>query len=112
MCFWRTPAARQLRTGERAAKQRNGAATRPGTMRSLRFDGSRSTTLAPGQAAVSDATTLVTAPLEHLAVTLYIDRPSGAATFHQLGLTTTYRTAGSPDLCDDCLPGTTYFTPL
>ncbi|WP_231618530.1 SGNH/GDSL hydrolase family protein [Nonomuraea sp. SBT364] len=80
--------------GATIAKQHHGAATRRGTMRSLRFGGLGSTTLTPGQAAVSDATTLVTAPLEHLVVTLYVDRPSGAATFHQLGLTTTYRAAG------------------
>ena len=76
------------------AESAGGAATEPGTMRSLTFRGSRSVTIPAGQATASDATRLHVAPLESLTVTLYFAAPTGPSTFHDDGLTTTYQAAG------------------
>lgn len=80
--------------GATIAKAGEGAAVRPGTVRPLTFDRSLSTTIGAGGAATSDATILFTAPLQKLTVTLYFAEPTGAATFHEAGFTTTYRAAG------------------
>ena len=76
------------------AESAGGAATEPGTMRSLIFRGSRSVTIPAGQVTASDATALHVAPLESLTVTLYFATPTGPSTFHEDGLTTTYRATG------------------
>ncbi|MQA85816.1 MAG: SGNH/GDSL hydrolase family protein [Streptosporangiales bacterium] len=80
--------------GATIAKAGEGAALRPGTVRPLTFRRSPSTTIPTGRAATSDAAPLSTAPLEKLTVTLYFAEPTGAATFHEGGFTTTYRAAG------------------
>ncbi|MGA4980350.1 SGNH/GDSL hydrolase family protein [Streptomyces cinereoruber] len=70
------------------------AAVQPDTMRTLRFDGSTSTTIPVGGRAVSDPVTLPTEPLDELTITLYFRGTTGPATYHQLSMTTTYRAAG------------------
>ena len=76
------------------AESAGGAATEPGTMRSLTFRGRRSVTILAGQVTASDATGLHVAPLESLTVTLYFAAPTGPSTFHEDGLTTTYQAPG------------------
>jgi lysophospholipase L1-like esterase len=80
--------------GATIAKAGEKAAVRPGTVRPLTFHGSRSTTIPAGQETSSDAASLLTAPLESLTVTLFFAEATGPATFHENGLTTTYRAAG------------------
>ncbi|MFE0789491.1 SGNH/GDSL hydrolase family protein [Streptomyces mutabilis] len=72
----------------------SGAAVRPDTMRTLRFDGSPSTTVPAGGRVVSDPVALPTEPREQLTVTLYFEAATGPATYHQVSMTTTYRAAG------------------
>ncbi len=80
--------------GATIAECAGGAATKPGTMRSLTFRGSRSVTIPAGQVTASDATGLHVAPLESLTVTLYFAAATGPSTFHEDGLTTTYQATG------------------
>jgi lysophospholipase L1-like esterase len=80
--------------GATIAKSGTDAAIRPGTRRSLTFARRLSTTIPPGSEATSDVTLLSTSPLESLTVTLYLAGTTGPATFHDNGLTTTYRAAG------------------
>ena len=69
---------RPLRLAEATiAESAGGAATKPGTMRSLTFRGGRSVTIPAGQVTASDATGLHVAPLESLTVTLYFAAPTG-----------------------------------
>lgn len=72
----------------------SGAAVRPGTLRTLRFDGSPSTTIPARGRAVSDPVTLPTEPRERLTITLYFNAATGPATYHQVSMTTTYRAVG------------------
>ncbi|GAA3809688.1 SGNH/GDSL hydrolase family protein [Sphaerisporangium flaviroseum] len=81
-------------TGATIAKTGVGAAIRPGTMLPLTFGHAPHATIPPGQTLNSDAVPLSAAPLERLTVTLYFAEPTGPATFHQGGLTTTYRAVG------------------
>ena len=76
------------------AESAGGAATKPGTMRSLTFHGSRPVTIPAGRVSASDATGLHVAPLESLTITLYFAAPTGPSTFHEDGLTTTYQATG------------------
>ena len=80
--------------GATIAESAGGAATDPGTMRSLTFRHSRSVTIPAGQVTASDATPLHVAPLESLTITLYLAAPTGPSTFHEDGLTTTYQATG------------------
>ncbi|SDS03838.1 SGNH/GDSL hydrolase family protein [Actinopolymorpha singaporensis] len=81
-------------TGVTVARAGDGAAVRPGTLRPVTFGGRTSTTLPVGSDRVSDPVRLPTRALQPLAVTMYFARPTGATTFHEGGLTTTYRAAG------------------
>ncbi|HEY7014477.1 MAG TPA: GDSL-type esterase/lipase family protein [Streptosporangiaceae bacterium] len=76
------------------AESGGGAATEPGTMRSLTFGGRRSVAIPAGQVTASDAAGLRVSPLEQLTVTLYLAGATGPATFHDDGLTTTYQATG------------------
>lgn len=80
--------------GATIAESAGGAATEPGTMRSLTFRGHRSVTIPAGQVTASDAAHLHVAPLESLTITLYFAAPTGPSTFHEDGLTTTYQATG------------------
>jgi lysophospholipase L1-like esterase len=81
-------------TGATIAKAGEGAALRPGTVRPLTFDHRRSTTIPAGSVRASDAVRLKVRPLDRLTVTLYFAGSTGASTFHEGGLTTTYRASG------------------
>ena len=76
------------------AESAGGAATKPGTMRSLTFRGRHSATIPAGQVTASDAASLHVTPLEPLTVTLFLAGATGPATFHDDGLTTTYQATG------------------
>lgn len=95
--------------GATVAKTGDGAAVRPGTMRRLTFGRSPHATIPAGRDVGSDAASLVTAPLERLTVTLYLDRPTGPATFHEGGMTTTFRAGGNhvSDSAADAFAGET-----
>ncbi|MGW4233347.1 SGNH/GDSL hydrolase family protein [Streptomyces sp. NPDC004980] len=81
-------------TGAAIGRTVGPAVVQPSTMRTLRFDGSTSTTIPAGARAVSDPVTLPTEPLDELTITLYFKETTGPATYHQLSMTTTYRAAG------------------
>ncbi|BCB78106.1 SGNH/GDSL hydrolase family protein [Phytohabitans flavus] len=81
-------------TGATVAQAGTGAGLKPGTVRPLRFGGDGSTVIPAGRSAVSDPVRLRVSALDSLTITLYFKGPSGPATFHQDGLTTTYRAAG------------------
>jgi lysophospholipase L1-like esterase len=81
-------------TGATIAATRDGASVEPGSVRFVSFHGARSTSIAAGAVAASDAVRLRVATLESLTVTLYLAGTTGPATFHEDGLTTTYEAAG------------------
>jgi hypothetical protein len=81
-------------TGATVGKSGDGAAVRAGTLRRLTFGKSTSMTIPAGRGTASDAVRLPVASLESLTVTLYLARPTGPATFHVGGRTTSYRAAG------------------
>jgi lysophospholipase L1-like esterase len=80
--------------GASVAKSAGGAAVRPDTVRPLTFGRQPFARIPAGEEVASDAAPLPIAPLEKLTVTLYLAAPTGPATFHEYGLTTTYRAAG------------------
>ncbi|MEV4657041.1 GDSL-type esterase/lipase family protein [Micromonospora sp. NPDC049301] len=80
--------------GATVGRPTSGAAVQPGTLRPLTFHHRLSTTLAAGTESTSDPLFLPVRALDALSVTLYFAGPSGPATFHQSGLTTTYRASG------------------
>ena len=81
-------------TGATVARSQPGAAPQPGTIHNLTFHGARSVTIPAGQVAASDGTALPVTPLESLTIALYFAGTTGPSTFHEDGLTTTYRAAG------------------
>jgi hypothetical protein len=81
-------------TGATIARTRHGATVAPGTVRSLSFHGAGSATILPGQVTASDPVVVPVAPLESLTVTLFFAGSTGPSTFHEDGLTASYRAAG------------------
>ncbi|WP_039906369.1 SGNH/GDSL hydrolase family protein [Micromonospora lupini] len=81
-------------TGATVGRSSVGAAVRPGTLRPVTFDQRRSTSVPIGAETTSDPVFLPVRALESLTVTLYFAGPTGPATYHQDGLTTSYRAAG------------------
>ena len=81
-------------TGATIARTRQGATVEPGTVRSLTFHGARSATILPGRVAASDPAVVPVAPLESLTVTVFFAGSTGPSTFHEDGLTSSYRAAG------------------
>ena len=84
-------------SGTTVAESSPGAGARGiqrGTSRTLSFHRSRSVTIPAGQTAVSDAAALPVRPLESLTITFYFAGATGPSTFHEDGLTTTYRAGG------------------
>ncbi|WP_173164936.1 SGNH/GDSL hydrolase family protein [Phytohabitans suffuscus] len=81
-------------TGATIGRAALGAAVLPGSLRPVTFRGQRSTVVAAGREAASDAVRLRVSPLERLTVTLYFEGPTGPATFHPLAVATVYRAAG------------------
>jgi lysophospholipase L1-like esterase len=82
-------------TGASIARAAEGAAIEPGSVRTVLFDGRRSTVVPAGRQTSSDAVSLRVAPLERLTVTLYFAERTGPATFHPFALATAYRAAGN-----------------
>ena len=83
----------------RVALQDNGPAVVPGTDREVTFYGSPSVTIPPGAQIVSDAVNLSIAPLQELAVSIYLPGDTGPLTIHSLGVQTAYISPpGSGDL--------------
>lgn len=66
----------------------------PGTLRPLTFGHRPAPVVPAGRELSSDPVPLATAPLEHLAVTLYFAAPTGPATNHTIGSATSYRATG------------------
>ncbi|MER7004249.1 SGNH/GDSL hydrolase family protein [Dactylosporangium sp. NPDC000555] len=81
-------------TGATIAQSTTGAGVQPGTVRVLRFGHGEQTVVPVGRSVVSEPAALRVTALDALAITLYFKTPSGPATFHQDGLTTTYRADG------------------
>ena len=81
-------------TGATIARAGSGAALQPGTIRRVTFAHRQSTAIPVGAETASDAVTLPVSALESLSVTLYFAGSTGPATFHDGGLTTTYRATG------------------
>ncbi|MEV0371100.1 SGNH/GDSL hydrolase family protein [Streptomyces sp. NPDC050636] len=79
--------------GATIARTDQGAAVKAGSVRALTFGHGRSATIPAGGELRSDAVGLKVRALESLTVTLYLDEPTGPATFHALAATS-YRAAG------------------
>ncbi len=60
----------------------------------ITFGGSRSVTIPAGEEMVSDAVPMTVAPLQDLAVSIYLPRATGAATFHFFSMQTNYLATG------------------
>ncbi|WP_374562097.1 SGNH/GDSL hydrolase family protein [Ideonella sp.] len=85
-----------------------GAAVQPGTDRRLSFGGQPTVTIAPGASVRSDAVPMTVAPLQDLALSLYLPQGSGASTVHSNGLQTVYLVEGGDTTAAPTLPaGTT-----
>ncbi|MEV6954406.1 SGNH/GDSL hydrolase family protein [Streptomyces sp. NPDC051183] len=82
-------------TGASVARSADGAAVKPESVRTLRFNGSGAVTIPAGRELSSDALDLPVTALEQLTVTLYFEGPTGPATFHNSAITTTYRATGN-----------------
>ncbi len=67
-----------------------GAATQPGSDRSLTFGGSALVTIAPGALVVSDPVRLNVSDLCELVVSIHLPNPTPALSVHTLGRQTTY----------------------
>lgn len=81
-------------TGASIGKAGDQGSVRAGTLRPLTFNHSPATVIPVGQEAVSDAALLFTAPLDRLAVTVYLAEPTGPASFHLLSFEPSYRADG------------------
>ena len=71
-----------------------GAATRPGTLRALRFGGHASTVVPAGREVLSDPVRLPVRAPQRLALSVYLPRPTGPATQHNNSRETNYLAAG------------------
>jgi lysophospholipase L1-like esterase len=80
--------------GATIARAGSGAALQPGTIRRLTFAHRSSAAIPAGAEMASDAVALPVSALESLSVTVYFAGSTGPATFHDGGLTTTFRAAG------------------
>ncbi|MEH1124352.1 GDSL-type esterase/lipase family protein [Micromonospora sp. CPCC 206061] len=81
-------------TGASVGRAGDGADVRPGSLRTVTFDGRRSTVVPAGRELASDPVALRVAPLERLTVTLYFARSTGPVTFHLMSMATAYRASG------------------
>ena len=77
------------------ARRASGAALVAGTVRTLRFGGRRSATVAAGADAVSDAARLRVKAFRDLAVSIHVERLTGGVTFHPFAFQTSYEGTGS-----------------
>ncbi|MEU9028619.1 SGNH/GDSL hydrolase family protein [Streptomyces sp. NPDC048383] len=81
-------------TGATVGISAEGAAVRPGTLRTLTFDGSASPSIRPGARPASDPVRLPVKAGDRLSITLFFNGPSGPATFHNVAMETAYRADG------------------
>jgi lysophospholipase L1-like esterase len=72
------------------ALQADGSSLQPGSDHALTFDGKSTITLAKGDSALSDAISTSVAPLQKLAISLYVADMSGPSTIHAAGMATAY----------------------
>ena len=75
--------------------QKQGAATLPGTLRTVRFSGRNSTLIPAGGEALSDPVHLEVRALQRLAVSVYLPGATGPATQHNNSRETNYLAAGN-----------------
>lgn len=80
--------------GATIARAGQGASVQDGSVRALTFGGGRSATVPAGGELLSDGVGLKLRALESVTVTLYLDAPTGPATFHSLASATSYRANG------------------
>jgi lysophospholipase L1-like esterase len=95
--------------GASIARSGEGAAVRAGTVRPLTFGGRAAASIPTGAELVSDPAAMVTTALDQLTVTLYFAGDTGPATFHEGGLTVSYRADGDHrfDVAGTAFAGTT-----
>lgn len=72
----------------------NHLAIRPESDHAITFDGKATVTVAKGQSVLSDPVALRVAPLQELAVSIYLPGDTGPSTMHALGMSTAYVTQG------------------
>ncbi|WP_241777797.1 SGNH/GDSL hydrolase family protein [Streptomyces sp. CT34] len=80
--------------GATVARTAQGASVQAGSVRQLTFGHRRSATIPAGGELPSDGVGLRVRALESVTVTLYLDAPTGPATFHAMAMATSYRAAG------------------
>ena len=80
-------------SGAHVALRLAGAATVPGTTRPVTFDGDRAVTVPVGRRVLSDPVDLAVGDGADLAVSLFLRDPTGPASWHPAGLTTSYHAA-------------------
>ena len=78
----------------RIAARDHGTSIRADSDHALLFNGSPLVTIAPGENTLSDAVRMQTAPLQELAVSLYLPEGSGPSTLHGAAMQTTYLALG------------------
>jgi lysophospholipase L1-like esterase len=74
------------------AEQASGSAIKPGTDHTVTFGGKPRATIAKGGDVLSDPIALSVAPLEELAVSMYLPTRTGSSTFHGVGNNTAFIT--------------------
>jgi len=89
-----------------------GAAVKDGSNKPVTFGGKPSITIPPGAPAVSDPVDLKVAPLESLAISLYLPKVAPATTMHWDGRQTAYIVAGDKTADADIKPDTTSLSRL
>jgi lysophospholipase L1-like esterase len=77
-------------SGTHVAVRLAGAATVPGTTRAVTFGGGRAVTVPVGRRVLSDPVDLDVGDRADLAVSLFLRDPTGPASWHPAGLTTSY----------------------
>lgn len=80
--------------GARLAVHERDAAIRPGSSRALTFGGAAAVTIAKGESVVSDAVDMAVAPLQELALSLFLPDGAQVPTLHGAALQTAYLAAG------------------
>lgn len=76
------------------AQRSTGSAIIAGTDRQVTFGGVASVTVQPGAAIVSDPVAFSVPQLADVAISIYLPKPTGQATYHQAGLQTNYFAPG------------------
>ena len=79
----------------RVAMHANGSTIVPGTDHALLFGGRPGVTIAPGASVLSDGVGMAVAPLQALAISLYLPTPVAQATIHGAAMQTAYAARGA-----------------